>query len=84
MITSLTAHFTRIAVGDCRDGILFYSYHEVSSNGCFSCHCIFFYQTKENENFWIFGVDGISLLRLAERLDSYFVLMFCLISVIFF
>ncbi|XP_054800938.1 pre-mRNA-splicing factor RSE1-like isoform X2 [Prosopis cineraria] len=28
MITSLTAHFTRIAVGDCRDGILFYSYHE--------------------------------------------------------
>lgn len=31
-ITSLTAHFTRIAVGDCRDGILFYSFHEVS--GC--------------------------------------------------
>lgn len=30
MITSLTAHFTRIAVSDCRDGILFYSYHEVS------------------------------------------------------
>ena len=30
MITSLTAHFTRIAVGDCRDGILFFSYHEVS------------------------------------------------------
>ncbi|KAI4300634.1 hypothetical protein L6164_033988 [Bauhinia variegata] len=28
MITSLTAHFTRIAVGDCRDGILFYAYHE--------------------------------------------------------
>lgn len=28
-IISLTAHFTRIAVGDCRDGILFYSYHEV-------------------------------------------------------
>ncbi|XVE96196.1 hypothetical protein REPUB_Repub02eG0200900 [Reevesia pubescens] len=28
MITSLTAHFTRIAVGDCRDGILFYSYNE--------------------------------------------------------
>ncbi|XP_028784862.1 splicing factor 3B subunit 3 isoform X1 [Neltuma alba] len=28
MITSLTAHFTRIAVGDCRDGILFFSYHE--------------------------------------------------------
>ncbi|XP_061372111.1 pre-mRNA-splicing factor RSE1 isoform X1 [Gastrolobium bilobum] len=27
-ITSLTAHFTRIAVGDCRDGILFFSYHE--------------------------------------------------------
>ncbi|XP_048226057.1 spliceosome-associated protein 130 A isoform X2 [Ricinus communis] len=27
-IISLTAHFTRIAVGDCRDGILFYSYHE--------------------------------------------------------
>lgn len=30
MITSLTAHVTRIAVGDCRDGILFFSYHEVS------------------------------------------------------
>ncbi|OMO51866.1 hypothetical protein CCACVL1_29540 [Corchorus capsularis] len=28
MITSLTANFTRIAVGDCRDGILFYSFHE--------------------------------------------------------
>lgn len=28
MIMLLTAHFTRIAVGDCRDGILFYSYHE--------------------------------------------------------
>ncbi|GAB4851486.1 hypothetical protein Ancab_030888 [Ancistrocladus abbreviatus] len=28
MIVSLTAHFTRIAVGDCRDGILLYSYHE--------------------------------------------------------
>ncbi|KAE8125287.1 hypothetical protein FH972_020114 [Carpinus fangiana] len=30
MITSLTSYFTRIAVGDCRDGILFYSYHEES------------------------------------------------------
>lgn len=29
MIRTLTAHFTRIAVGDCRDGILFFSYHEV-------------------------------------------------------
>ncbi|KAK9266588.1 hypothetical protein L1049_021653 [Liquidambar formosana] len=28
MIMSLTAQFTRIAVGDCRDGILFYTYHE--------------------------------------------------------
>ncbi|PON82419.1 Cleavage/polyadenylation specificity factor, A subunit, C-terminal [Trema orientale] len=28
MITSLTAHFTRIAVGDCRDGVLFFLYHE--------------------------------------------------------
>ncbi|XVF75997.1 hypothetical protein PTKIN_Ptkin13bG0232200 [Pterospermum kingtungense] len=28
MITSLTSHLTRIAVGDCRDGILFYSYNE--------------------------------------------------------
>jgi splicing factor 3B subunit 3 len=28
MITSLTAHFTRIAVGDCRDGVLFFSYQE--------------------------------------------------------
>lgn len=27
-ITCLKTHFTRIAVGDCRDGILFYSYHE--------------------------------------------------------
>lgn len=30
-ITSLTAHFTRIVVGDCRDGILFYDYHEVKA-----------------------------------------------------
>uniref|UniRef100_A0A2P2LJR4 Pre-mRNA-splicing factor RSE1 n=1 Tax=Rhizophora mucronata TaxID=61149 RepID=A0A2P2LJR4_RHIMU len=30
MVTSLTAHSTRIAVGDCRDGVLFYSYHEDS------------------------------------------------------
>ncbi|CAI9782727.1 unnamed protein product [Fraxinus pennsylvanica] len=29
-ITTLTAYFTRIAVGDCRDGVLFYSYHEDS------------------------------------------------------
>lgn len=36
MITSLTAHFTRIAVGDCRDGILFYTYNEVRKN-CFHC-----------------------------------------------
>ncbi|KAI4319577.1 hypothetical protein MLD38_033162 [Melastoma candidum] len=28
MITSLTSYFTRIAVGDCRDGILFFTYHE--------------------------------------------------------
>ncbi|XP_022882617.1 uncharacterized protein LOC111399497 isoform X1 [Olea europaea var. sylvestris] len=28
MIMTLTAYFTRIAVGDCRDGVLFYSYHE--------------------------------------------------------
>ncbi|XP_071724856.1 uncharacterized protein [Rutidosis leptorrhynchoides] len=28
MITSLTTNFTRISVGDCRDGILFYAYHE--------------------------------------------------------
>lgn len=34
-IMTLTAHFTRIAVGDCRDGILFYSYHEVSSGPSF-------------------------------------------------
>lgn len=33
MIMSLTSYFTRIAVGDCRDGILFYSYHEVSGEG---------------------------------------------------
>lgn len=29
MITSLTAHTNRIVVGDCRDGILFFSYLEV-------------------------------------------------------
>nr|GMD44600.1 pre-mRNA-splicing factor prp12 [Ipomoea batatas] len=28
MIMTLTAHLTRIAVGDCRDGIIFYSYQE--------------------------------------------------------
>ncbi|CAN4109295.1 unnamed protein product [Withania somnifera] len=28
MIMTLAAHFTRIAVGDCRDGVLFYSYQE--------------------------------------------------------
>ncbi|ESQ48841.1 hypothetical protein EUTSA_v10019900mg [Eutrema salsugineum] len=28
MITSLRTYFTRIVVGDCRDGVLFYSYHE--------------------------------------------------------
>ncbi|CAK7342213.1 unnamed protein product [Dovyalis caffra] len=27
MIMSLTSYYTRIAVGDCRDGILFYAYH---------------------------------------------------------
>jgi splicing factor 3B subunit 3 len=31
MITSLRTYFTRIVVGDCRDGVLFYSYHEVCS-----------------------------------------------------
>ena len=34
MIISLTAHFTRIAVGDCRDGVVFYSYHEVTKSCC--------------------------------------------------
>lgn len=28
MIMTLTTHFTTIAVGDCRDGILFYAYYE--------------------------------------------------------
>jgi splicing factor 3B subunit 3 len=28
VITSLTVHLNRIAVGDCRDGVLFYSYIE--------------------------------------------------------
>lgn len=32
MIMSLTACYTRIAVGDCRDGILFYAYHVVCDN----------------------------------------------------
>lgn len=41
MITSMTSYFTRIAVGDCRDGILFYSYHEVSGEGSFlSVMCV--------------------------------------------
>jgi hypothetical protein len=31
MITSLAVHLTRIAVGDCHDGVLFYYYHEVRS-----------------------------------------------------
>lgn len=31
-ILTLTAHCSRIAVGDCRDGVLFYTFHEVS--GC--------------------------------------------------
>ena len=31
MIMTLTTHFTTIAVGDCRDGILFYAYYEVAS-----------------------------------------------------
>jgi splicing factor 3B subunit 3 len=35
-IRSLTAYFSRIAVGDNRDGILFFSYHEVSG-GCLYC-----------------------------------------------
>jgi hypothetical protein len=41
IITSLTTYFTRIAVGDCRDGILFYSYHEVISKGSFSLSFVF-------------------------------------------
>lgn len=32
VIMTLTAHFTTIAVGDCRDGILFFTYHEVSAS----------------------------------------------------
>lgn len=47
MITSLTAHLTRIAVGDCRDGILLYSYHEVSGAGCL--YCIYFSNKKLKE-----------------------------------
>lgn len=46
MITSLTAHFTTIAVGDCRDGVLFYAYHEVSIIALPSlsfCCCLFFF-----------------------------------------
>lgn len=39
-ITSLTAHFTRIVVGDCRDGILFYDYNEVKAIIAF---CLFVY-----------------------------------------
>lgn len=42
-ITSLTAHFTRIAVGDCRDGILFYSFHEVSGCPSFLYLCVLLY-----------------------------------------
>jgi hypothetical protein len=36
-IRSLTAYFSRIAVGDNRDGILFFSYHEVSGDDCLYC-----------------------------------------------
>lgn len=32
VITNVAVHLNRIAVGDCRDGILFYSYREVGSN----------------------------------------------------
>lgn len=38
MITSLRTYLTRIVVGDCRDGVLFYSYHEVCT------FVAFFYQ----------------------------------------
>jgi splicing factor 3B subunit 3 len=31
MITTISVHLTRIAVGDCRDGVLFYTYQEVYS-----------------------------------------------------
>lgn len=50
MIMTLTAHFTRIAVGDCRDGILFYSYHEVCSQVVyFISQASFFFSFPEHK-----------------------------------
>ncbi|KAK8554110.1 hypothetical protein V6N12_031085 [Hibiscus sabdariffa] len=40
MIASLTAYGTRIAVGDCRDGILFYSYNEHYNYGLWSVRLV--------------------------------------------
>lgn len=52
MIMTLTAHFTRIAVGDCRDGILFYSYHEVCSQLWYIVfHRVVFFFPFQNINF---------------------------------
>lgn len=52
MIMTLTAHFTRIAVGDCRDGILFYSYHEVCSQVWYILfHRLVFFFPFRNINF---------------------------------
>lgn len=61
MITSLTAHFTRIAVGDCRDGILFFSYHEVSDDCCL--YCIFVRKKNQMKaRTHRFAFHGISLV----------------------
>lgn len=51
MIMTLTAHFTRIAVGDCRDGILFYSYHEVCSQVVYFISQASFFFPFRNINF---------------------------------
>lgn len=45
MITSLTAHANRIVVGDCRDGILFFSYLEV---GFIYLYALVLYQNDLN------------------------------------
>jgi hypothetical protein len=40
MITSLAVHLTRIAVGDCHDGVLFYYYQEVRFYKSYPSHSL--------------------------------------------
>lgn len=52
-ITCLAAHFTRIAAGDCRDGVLFYTYQKV----CFYCdikyQILFRLEVEKLFNLWV-------------------------------